>query len=191
MLGVGRVQIELWAYDMEERQRLTRSTVSHRLSTVAGFYRFAHIDGFIDADPTKHVRRPKAQAESRTLGLDRTELGAFIYSAEALGVREHALACLLGLLGLRISETLSIRADDFSEVRGHRVVRIIGKGRKVAIVPLPPRVPRAVDQFRAHTPPVGFFDHRPGRRWTEAVQRELCDGSVDVQGSPNASHLTR
>ena len=146
VLAARRVQIEIWARDMEENQHLARATVSKRISTVTGFYRFAHIDGLIGADPTKHVRRPKIEPESTTLGLDRSELGAFIYSAEAIGVHEHALACLLGLLGLRISEALGVNIEDLSAVRGHRIVRIIGKGRKPAVVPLPPRVARSVDQ---------------------------------------------
>lgn len=146
VLDARRVQIEIWARDMEEGQQLARSTVSKRISTVTGFYRFAHIDGIISDDPTKHVRRPKVEPESTTLGLDRSELGSFIYAAEALGVNEHALACLLGLLGLRISEALGITVTDLSALRGHRIVKIMGKGRKPAIVPLPPRVARAVDQ---------------------------------------------
>ncbi len=145
VLAVRRVEIELWARDMEEGWGLARSTVSHRLSTVCGFYRFARIDEVIDTNPAKHVRRPKVEPDSTTLGLDRTELAAFIFAAEALGPHPHALACLLGLLGLRISEALGIAAEDVSEARGHRVVRIIGKGRKPALVPLPPRVARAVD----------------------------------------------
>ncbi len=149
MLEVRRVQIEIWARDMEEHRGLARSTVNHRISTISGFYRFAHIDEIIAKDPTKHVRRPRVEPDSTTLGLDRNELGVFIFSAEALGRHEHALACLLGLLGLRISEALGIRIENFSAVRGHRIVKITGKGSKPAIVPLPPRVARSVDQATA------------------------------------------
>ena len=93
VLQVRRVEIELWARDMEEAMGLARSTVSHRLSTICGFYRFAHIDGTIDKNPARHVRRPKVEPDSTTLGLDRTELAAFIFAAEALGPHPHALAC--------------------------------------------------------------------------------------------------
>jgi integrase/recombinase XerD len=145
VLEVKRAEIELWARSMEELQRLARSTVARRLTTVAGFYRFAQIDGFIGTDPAAHVRRPKVDPESSTLALDRHELGAFVFAAEALGPEAHALACLLGLLGLRISEALAIDITDLGTERGHRVAHIMGKGHKPATVPLPPRVARAMD----------------------------------------------
>jgi len=89
-----RGHIELYARTMEERG-LARSRIGRRLSTVAGFYRFAVIDGTIDASPAEYVRRPKIDTESATLGLDRMELGAFIAQGMAGSVVDQALACLL------------------------------------------------------------------------------------------------
>ena len=104
VLEVRRPHVELWVRAMEEQQHLSSSTVSRRLSTVAGYYRFAVIDGYIDRTPTEFVRRPHRDTESTTLGLDGMELGAFIAQGAAAGVTDHALACLLGLLGLRIAD---------------------------------------------------------------------------------------
>jgi integrase/recombinase XerD len=139
-----RGHLELWARWMEERG-LARSTIGRRLSTVAGFYRICVLDGLIGHSPAEHVRRPKIDTESATLGLDRMELAAFIAQAAAAGVMDHALACLLGLLGLRVAEACSIDIDDLSTERGHRIVTVVGKGSKLAVIPLPPRVARAVD----------------------------------------------
>ena len=50
---------------------------------LAGFYRFAVVDGYLAESPAEHVRRPKIDTESTTLGLDRMELGAFIAQAAA------------------------------------------------------------------------------------------------------------
>ncbi len=54
--------------------------------------------------------------------------------------------CLLGLLGLRIFETTSLDISDLGEEHGHRVVRVVGKGHKIVLVPMPPAVARAVDR---------------------------------------------
>jgi site-specific recombinase XerC len=129
---------------MEERG-LARATIGRRLSTVAGFYRICVLDGLIEHSPAEYVRRPKIATESTTLGLDRMELSAFIAQAAAAGVMDNALACLLGLLGLRVAEACSIDIDDLATERGHRIVTVLGKGSKLAIIPLPPRVARAVD----------------------------------------------
>jgi integrase len=50
--------------------------------------------------------------------MDRMELGAFIAQGAAAGRMDHALACLLGLLGLRVSEACSINIEDLSTERG-------------------------------------------------------------------------
>jgi site-specific recombinase XerD len=130
---------------MQEDAGLARSTVSRGLSTVAGFYRFAAIDGVIEHSPAEYVRRPKIDTESATLGLDRMKLSAFIAQGAAAGPVDHALACLLGLLGLRVSEACGIDIEDLSADRGHRTVTVLGKRTKLALIPMPPRVARAVD----------------------------------------------
>ena len=73
------------------------------------------------------------------------ELSAFVAQGAAGSPVDHALACLLGLLGLRVSEACSIDVEDLSLKRGHRTITVLGKGSKLAIIPLPPRVARAVD----------------------------------------------
>jgi site-specific recombinase XerD len=144
VFAVRRGHLELWAR-MQEDAGLAASTISRRLSTVAGFYRFAAIDGVIEHSPAEYVRRPKIDTESATLGLDRMELSAFIAQGAAAGPVDHALACLLGLLGLRVSEACGIDIEDLSADRGHRTVTVLGKGAKHALIPMPPRVARAVD----------------------------------------------
>ena len=130
---------------MEEDRRLARATIGRRLSTVVGFYRYAVIDGYLSESPAEHLRRPKIDTESTTLGLDRMELGALLAQAAAAGPVDHALACLLGLLGLRVSEACGIDIEHLGTERGHRTGTVVGKGSKVAVIPLPPRVGPAID----------------------------------------------
>lgn len=144
VLTLKRGHVEPGARTMEDAG-LARATIGRRLSTVAGFYRFAVIDGVLEHSPAGYVRRPKIDTESTTLGLDRMELGAFIAQGAAAGPTDHALACLLGLLGLRVGEACSINIEALSTERGHRTVTVLGKGSKLAVMPLPPRVARAID----------------------------------------------
>lgn len=140
---VKRAHIEVWARDMETR--LARSTVKRRISTVAGFYKYANLDGFITHNPAAYVRRPSIDNESTTLGLDRMELGGLLAVAAGANVMEHALICLLALMGLRVSEACGIHIEDLGQERGHRTIRILGKGHKRATMAMPPRVFRAID----------------------------------------------
>ena len=54
-----RAHIELWRSAMEERG-LAASTVDRRLSTICGFYRFAHIDGRVPSNPAQYARGPRS-----------------------------------------------------------------------------------------------------------------------------------
>jgi integrase/recombinase XerD len=59
---------------------------------------------------------------------------------------DFALVAMLGLLGLRVSESRHSTIDDLDEEHGHRVLRALGKGTKLALIPLPPAVGRAIDR---------------------------------------------
>lgn len=144
LFDVKRVHIEVWARDMETR--LALSTVKRRISTVAGFYKYANLDGYMATNPAAYVRRPTLDNESTTNGLDRMEMGHLLaVSAASRSVMDHALIVMLGMLGLRVSEACSVHIEDLGNERGHRTIRILGKGHKRATVPMPPPVFRAID----------------------------------------------
>ena len=60
-LAATRAHIELYRAWMEERG-LAASTVDRRLSTVCGYYRFAHLDGRIPANPASWPSSPAADS---------------------------------------------------------------------------------------------------------------------------------
>ncbi len=76
-----------------------------------GFYRFAHIDGRIASNPAQHARRPEVYP-SEGRGLDRGEFGRFLFTAERYDPDHAALAALLGLNGLRVSEACATDAEE-------------------------------------------------------------------------------
>ncbi len=102
VLEATRTHLELYRTSMEERG-LAASTIDRRLSTACGFYRFAHIDGRIASNPAQYVRRPTVHPSERR-GLDRGELARLLFTAERFDHAHAALAVLLGLNGLRVSE---------------------------------------------------------------------------------------
>jgi len=75
-----RADIECFARDLEARGR-ARATITRRLCTVAGFYRYAVEEELLDHSPAAHVRRPRLDYESHATGLDRNELGALLVAA--------------------------------------------------------------------------------------------------------------
>ena len=93
-----RADIECFARDLEARGR-ARATITRRLCTIAGFYRYAVEEDLLDHSPAAHVRRPRLDYESHATGLDRNELGALLVAAGLGAPGEHALISLLALNG--------------------------------------------------------------------------------------------
>ena len=139
-----RPHIELYVRHLEDKG-YARSTIGRRLSTVCTFYKWCLDEELLARNPAANVRRPKVSQDSTTLGLDRQELGQFLVEAGLAGGRDHALACLLGLNGLRVSEACNANVENLAFERGHRTLIIDRKGGKRALIPLAPRTSRAID----------------------------------------------
>src|SRR5690349_23340340 len=146
-LAAVRADIERYLRWLQDVRRYQPSTVSRRLSVVVGFYRVCVIDQILPHSPADYVRRPTVPAESPTLGLGHLQFEALITTARlSANPNDFALIALLGLLGLRIFEACGSNITDLGEERGHRVLRVRGKGCKVVLIPLPPAVARAIER---------------------------------------------
>jgi site-specific recombinase XerD len=145
-LAVRRAHVEMYVRWLQEIRRFRPSTVSRRLSVVVGFYRTCVIDGILEHSPADHVRRPNVPPESPTLGLSHLQFEALLSAARvSANPNDFALVAMLGLLGLRIFEATGADIDDLGEEHGHRVLRVVGKGTRIVLIPLPPAVGRAID----------------------------------------------
>jgi len=149
LVGVQRAHVELYIRELGE-QGLMDSSVVTMMHGVRGFFRFAHIDGLVPADPAVYARLPKVHRdESRTQGLDRLELIRFLQVAQTITVHHGALAFLLGINALRASEAAAVRIEDYAQtLRGHRVLRLVGKGNKPATMPVTVPVLRVLEACR-------------------------------------------
>jgi site-specific recombinase XerD len=146
-LQARRPHVELYLRWMQEVRGFQPSTVSRRLSVLAGFYRTCVIDAVLEHSPAGYVRRPHVSTDSPTLGLSHLQFEALLTAArDSTNPQDFALVAMLGLLGLRIFEATGADITDLSEVHGHRVLTVVGKGDKIAVMPLPPAVARAVDR---------------------------------------------
>jgi integrase/recombinase XerD len=174
-LTVRRAEVERYVRWLRDIRRFQPSTVSRRLAVAVGFYRTCVIDGVLEHSPAEYVRRPTVPPESPTLGLSHLQFEAMLTCArQPPNPNDYALVALLGLLGLRIFEACSASIDDLGEEHGHRVLRVVGKGTKVVLIPLPPAVGRAIDTVigdRASGPVLRNL--RGGRMDRHAATRRL------------------
>ena len=184
VLAATRAHLEWYRTAMEQRG-LAPATIDRRLCTVCGYYRFAHLDGRISSNPAQYVRRPKVQP-SEGRGMDRDELARFLFTAEQYDHAHAALAVLLGLNGLRVSEACATDIEDLAFEHGHCTLRIIGKGNKPATIPLAPRTSRTVDLAigeRIEGPILRRrdgqrLDRRTAHRWVRSIGKRAGLGHV-------------
>ncbi len=186
LLGARRADIELFARDLEARGR-ARATITRRLCTVAGFYRYAVEEELLEHSPAAHVRRPRLDYESHATGLDPNELGALLVAAGLGPPSEYALISLLALNGLRVSEATGADIEALGTERGHRTLVITRKGGKVVTIPLAPRTARAIDLAIGERSEGPIFLAPDGRRLDRHGAGVLCAASHAGPGSPSPS----
>jgi len=129
LFEVRRAGIETFARELEDKGR-ARAAVTRRLSTIAGFCKYAAGEELPDHSPAARVRRPRLDYESRATSLDRNEAGAILVAAGLGPAAEHALISLLALNGLRVPEAAGADIGHMGPGRGHRTLTRDAQGRQ-------------------------------------------------------------
>jgi integrase/recombinase XerD len=118
------------------RRGLDSRSVARHLVTVRSFFKFLVIDGVLQNDPTTNLESPKIrQTLPSFLSVKEVEkLLALPDLNTPLGLRDRALLDVLYSCGLRVTELISLRADNIDFELG--CIRCIGKGDKERLVPI-------------------------------------------------------
>jgi integrase/recombinase XerD len=142
------------AWQLRERQ-VSAAMVNRRMSTLSSFYRWALKHEIVAGDPVALADKPKRpqrmpvwlereeQAHLEATLKDRNNLPRTLFGQppERMTATRRRYELLFGLLlnsGVRISEALGLKVADVRLVDGTaKSVRVMGKGDKERIVPLP------------------------------------------------------
>jgi integrase/recombinase XerC len=123
----------------QRSQGRARATLARRASAARTFTAWANREGLLRTDPGRGLASPKGgRALPSVLRIDQaaTLLAAVADDAvdhEPVALRDRALLELLYATGIRVGELVAL---DMADLDGsHRVVRVMGKGRKERSVP--------------------------------------------------------
>jgi integrase/recombinase XerD len=183
LFAVRRADIESFARDLEANGR-ARATVTRRLCTIAGFYKYAVEEELLEHSPAAHVRRPRVDYESHATAVDRNELGAMLVAAGLGPPVEHALISLLALNGLRVSEATGADIVHMGLERGHRtltITRRVARSSPSRLRPAPPGRSTWLPWTAATAP---YFSHLTGGGWTGTAPAGSSARSHARPGSP-------
>ena len=163
-------------------QRLAKSTMSRKLSSLRSFFKYMTKHRFIKNDPMVGIRNPKQEIRHpRSLNVDQAvNLMDAHVGDEPADKRDLALAEMLYGSGLRVSEAITLDLFDVDTSSG--VVRVSGKGNKERLSPLSDAACKAVNDYLAVRAELGpaleeqalFVGNRGGRINRRQVNRILA-----------------
>lgn len=127
--------------DTERDDRLSPATVNLKLAGLRQFLRFCLVTGItgLSRDAITFVlKSPKSTVEKPYEVLNQPERAALLDVAQDSSPREHALITLGLGAGLRVSELVKVRLEDFSQDEAGNWWLLVktGKGRKDRFVPV-------------------------------------------------------
>ena len=154
------------------RHRLSARAVARHLVSLRGCYRFLLRDGQVAMDPTAEIDAPRL-AQSLPKYLSAGEVEKLLIEPDAstpAGLRDRAMLEVLYATGLRVSELVNLRWEDFEPELG--ILRCLGKGSKERLIPVGRSALRAIGVYVAEgrpklakkaPVPFLFLNHRGGR----------------------------
>jgi integrase/recombinase XerD len=135
------------------RRGLDSRSVARHLVTVRSFFKFLVTDGVLHNDPTLNLESPKIRQTLPSF-LSVKEIEKLLSLPDVrtpLGLRDRALLDVLYSCGLRVTELVSLRADNVDFELG--CVRCIGKGDKERLVPIGRKALESVQKYMAEARP--------------------------------------
>jgi len=175
------------------RRGLAPRSIQRRLSAVRSLCRFLIREGELRSDPTADVQAPKARKRlPTTLDADTMARLLEFRSDDRLGVRDKAIMELFYSSGLRLAELLGLDLVDL-DLRD-RTVRVMGKGRKVRIVPVGRHAAEALAKWLAERVALAAVDETAvfvglnGRRLGPRIVQRRIARWARLQGLPEHVH---
>lgn len=148
-----------------EGGRAAPATMNRRVAAIRAFYAWLVAQGELAGSPAARLRSPKVPKKTPRF-LDVDEAAAVVEAPAQAGwyaLRNKALCELLYGAGLRVSEALALDVDDLD--LHERLVRVMGKGKKVRVVPFgPPAVDALTTWIAAMGGEGALFRGRGGGR---------------------------
>ncbi|MEE8166599.1 MAG: tyrosine-type recombinase/integrase, partial [Myxococcota bacterium] len=148
--GVDAEHVRTWLASLHKRR--SPATLGRKLASVRAFYRWMLREGYVSDDPTAGMPMPKQEQRlPHPLSVDDCEQlmtrdreispatangdGPRAWRARWMRLRDRALVELLYGTGIRIGELVALKVRDLELTA--REIRVMGKGRKERIVPIP------------------------------------------------------
>lgn len=198
--GTGRDDVRRFLADLYGNHLSARAVARHLVS-LRGCYQFLLREGQVSADPTSEIDAPRL-SQSLPKYLSAAEVDKLLNQPDTsapAGLRDRAMLEVLYAAGLRVSELVSLRWEDFEPNLG--ILRCVGKGNKERLIPVGRSALAALERYveqgrgklaRKAAVPFLFLNQRGGRLSRVGFWKIISRyGSAAGIPTPLTPHLVR
>ncbi|MEK6727615.1 MAG: tyrosine recombinase XerC [Candidatus Omnitrophota bacterium] len=171
---------------LKEKNLGTRS-IGRRLSALRSFFKFLTKDNYLKTNPILMLSSPKLEKHLPSF-LTEEEVSRLIESAGAKnekgerGLRDRAILETFYSTGLRISEVVSISAQDIDFISG--TIKVLGKGKKERLVPIGDTAIKSIRSYLAERKKqnAALFLNKNGSRISARGVRNIVGKYIHLAG---------
>lgn len=161
-LTARRTDLTRYLTDCEDRA-LSPATIARRLTAISGWYRYCVEEAHLTASPAQHLRYRRPRSQTRIVSLTRAQLNAFLRAADTHCPRTGALAWLLAITGLRISEACNARREDLHHSSDGLWLDVTCKGGLRRSIPILPPIQERLERLHSEDGIGPLFPTSAGR----------------------------
>lgn len=147
---VTREQVTGYLLEMRETQAYRPTTIARKLAALKSFFRYLDATNLIEDNPVEKLSAPRIQKELPSI-LSAEQIARLFLQVEVTtpaGRRDLAMLHLLYATGMRVSELVSLNLEDLNRDQASVVCPgRNGRSKRERVLPLPPVVLEAVEQY--------------------------------------------
>ena len=125
-------------------------TIGRKLGALNSYFKFLLEKDIIQKNPCDGVSRPNQSIKTETNALSDEQVGELLNSLKSDTLTQCLHKALLFTLfgtGIRVSELINLKREDYTKKNGHTVIRFKAKGGKFRVLPLRFEVCKVIDNY--------------------------------------------
>jgi len=145
--------VRSWLAELKEKEGLSSRSINRKISTLKSFFKFLMREGIVETTPMSIIAAPKINKRLPAYVEEKDMQTLFEYvefSDNWKGVTEKMILQLFYVTGMRISELINLKTDQFDVEYSN--IKVLGKGNKERIIPLNPVTKNALLRYIASRP---------------------------------------
>ncbi len=191
---VGHEELQSWLHEQATTQGNKASSLARKISTLRTFFRYLLRHEHVDVNPAEMLVSPKVSRPlTNFMGVDDVlQLLEKNAKDTPIGRRDHAMWEVAYGCGLRVSELVSLDVDSVD--MDEQWVKVVGKGNKERMVPLPRKAKEALASYYSKRSEMLkepndaiFLNVRGGRLTTRSVRRLLKQHLIGAGLDPDVT----